>query len=159
MNYISFMLDPTWTKGRVNKGKNRKFQSTFYPLCLSKRNKLHPEIRLAPSIAAFKTKLLSKIRPLPKLVFRIHDPTGLSYLTQLRVGLRKLNFHKFKHNFRDTINPMCPTNEGVKHTEHFLLLCSFFDVQHRDLLTRVSALLRRFGKANLSNEFLTQILL
>ena len=57
-----------------------------------------------PSISAFKTKLLSKIRPLPKSVFRIHDPTGLSYLTQLMVGLSKLNFHKFKHNFKDTIN-------------------------------------------------------
>ena len=42
-----------------------------------------------------------------KSVFGIHNPKGLSYLAQLRAGLSKLNFHKFKHNFRDTINPMC----------------------------------------------------
>ena len=91
--------------GRI-RARTEKFQPSFYPHCLSEWNELDPEIRLAPSIAVFKRKLLSKIRPLPKSVFGIHDPRGLSYLTQLRVGLSKLNFHKFKHNFRDTINPM-----------------------------------------------------
>ena len=71
----------------------------------------------------FKKKLLSLICPPPaKCVFGIYDPKGLSYLTQLRVGLSKLNFHKFKHNFRDTINPMCPTSDGIEDMEHFLLL-------------------------------------
>ena len=144
--------------GRI-RTRTEKFQSTFYSHCLSEWNKLNPEIRLAPSIASFKTKLLSKIRPLPKPVFRIHDPTGLSYLTQLRVGLSELNFHKFKHNFRDTINPMCPTNDGIEDTEHFLLLCPSFEVPRRDLLAGVSALLRPLGHINLSNEFLMQILL
>ena len=144
--------------GRI-RTRTERFQSTFYPHCLSEWNKLDEEIRLAPSIAAFKTKLLSKIRPLPNSVFRIHDPTGLSYLTQLRVGLSKLNFHKFKHNFRDTINPMCPTNDGIEDTEHFLLLCPSFDVPHRDLLAGISALLRPLGHTNPSNEFLMRILL
>ena len=30
---------------------------------------------------------------------------GLSILTQLRVGLSKLNFNKFKHNFDEALNP------------------------------------------------------
>ena len=50
---------------------------------------LDPEIRLAPSVAVFKTKILSKICPPPKSVFGIHDPVGLSYLSQIRVGLGK----------------------------------------------------------------------
>ena len=75
------------------------------------------------------------------------------------MGLSKLNFHKFKHNFRDTINPMCPTNDGIEDTEHFLLLCPSFDVPRRDLLAGVSALLRRLGHTNPSNAFLMQILL
>ena len=69
-----------------------------------------------------------KVRPRAKSVFGIHDPKGLSYLTQLRVGLSKLNFHKFKRNFRDTINPMRPTSDGIEDTEHFSLLCPSFDV-------------------------------
>ena len=85
--------------------------------------------RLAPSVAVFKKKLLSIIRPPAKYVFGIHDPIGLSYLTQIRVGLSRLKFHKFRHNFRDTIDPMCPTNDGIEDTEHFLLLCPSFDIQ------------------------------
>ena len=101
----------------------------------------------------------AEIRPLPKSVFRIHDPTGLSYLIQLRVGLSKLNFYKFKHNFRDTINPMCPTNDGIEDTEHILLLCPSLEVPRRHLLAGVFSLLRPLRHTDLSNEFLMQILL
>ena len=125
--------------GRI-RARTEKIRSSFYPNCISEWNQLDPEIRLAPSIAVFKTKLLSKIRPPAKSVFGIHDPIGLSYLSQIRVGLSKLNFHKFKHNFSDTINPMCPTNDGIEDTEHFLLLCPSFDIQRRDLLAGVSVL-------------------
>ena len=96
---------------------------------------------------------------MPKSVFRIRDPAGLSYLTQLRVGLSKLNFHKFKHNFRDTINPICPSNDGIEDTEHFLLLCPSFQESRRDLLADVSFLLQPLGFANLSKDALLQILL
>ena len=48
--------------GRM-RARTEKFQSSFYPDCISEWNKLDPEIRLAPSIAIFKTKLVSKIRP------------------------------------------------------------------------------------------------
>ncbi len=144
--------------GRI-RARTERFQSSFYPNCLSEWNDLCPEIRLAPTIAIFKKRLLSIIRPPAKSVFGIHDPVGLSYLTQLRVGLSKLNFHKFKHNFRDTINPMCPTNDGIENTEHFLLLCPSFEVQRRNLLVRVLALLRPLGYVNIPNEVLTQLLL
>ena len=80
--------------------------------------------------------------------------------TQLRVGLSKLNFHKFKHNCRDTINPMCPTNDGIEDTEHFLLLCPSFDIQRRDLLAGVSELLRPYVRiSSLPNNAVVQILL
>ena len=130
-----------------------KFQSRLYQNCLtecSEWNKLDPEIRLAPSVAAFKKKLLAIIRPPAKPVFGIHDPIGLSHLTQLRVGLSKLNWHKFQHNSRDTLNPMCRSNDGIEDTEHFLLLCPSFDLQRRDLLAGVLAILRPFGYNNLS---------
>ena len=55
-------------------------------------NELDPEIRLAHSVGIFTRKMISIIRPPAKSVFEIHDPIGLSYLTQLGVGLRKLCF-------------------------------------------------------------------
>ena len=108
----------------------------------------------------FKTKLISIIRPPAKSIFGIHDPLGLSYLSQLRVGLSKLNFHKFKHNFMDTINPMCPTNDGIEDTEHFSLLCPSFDNQRQYLLAGTSVAVRPFVQLNiLSNNDLMNLLL
>ena len=77
----------------------------------------------------------------------------------LILGISILNLHKFKHNFRDTINPMCPSNDGIESTEHFLLLCPSFEVQRRNLLAGVFSLFRPFGYIDLSNEVLTQLLL
>ena len=60
----------------------------------------------------------------------------------------------------DTINPMCPTSDGIEDTEHYLLLCPSFDAQLQDLLARVAELLRSFVHiTDLSNDALTQLLL
>ena len=144
--------------GRL-RARTEKYKSSFYPNCLSEWNKPEPGLRLAPSVAIFKEKFLSIIRPPAKSVFGFHDPKGLSHLTQLRVGLSKLNFHKFKHNFRNTINPMCPKSDGIEDTEHFLLLCSSFDLQRLDLLAGIVELLRPFVQiTNLSNDALIQVI-
>ena len=122
----------------------------------------HPEsgsANLLPSRFLPFSKSAGIIRPLPKSIFGVHDPKGLSYLTQLRVGLCKMNFHKFRHNFRDTINPMCISNDGIEDTEHFLLLFPTLDIQRGDLLAGVLALVRPFGLSNPSNEVLTQLLM
>ena len=101
--------------------RTEAFKSSFYPSCLSERERLDPEIRLSRSGNIFKKKPLSIIRPPPKFVYRIHDPKGISILTQLRVGLSKLNFPQFKHDFRDTLNPLCPTNDDVEELSYSYL--------------------------------------
>ena len=92
-------------------------------------------------------------------MFGIHDLKGLSQLTQLRVGLSKSNFLKYQHNFRDTINPMCPRNDSIEDMEHFLLLCPSFGVQMTDLLAGIYTLVQPYGYANLANDAMLQILL
>ena len=55
---------------------------------------------------------------------------------------------------------MCPTNDGIEDTEHFLLLCPSFGVQRRDLLAEVSQLVRPFVQIiSLSNTVLIKLLL
>ena len=54
---------------------------------------------------------------------------------------------------------MCPTNDGIEDTEHFLLLCPYFDVHRRDLLAGIFVLLRPLGYVYLANELLPQLLL
>ena len=144
--------------GRI-RARTDKFKSSFYPKCLAEWNELDHEIRLSPSVAIFKKKLLAKIRPPARSTFGIHDPIGFSYLTQLRVGLSKLCLHKFRYNFRDSINPMCPINDGIETMEHFLLLCHTFEAERRSLLAGVSELLQPYGYTNLPNKVLKQILL
>ena len=136
-----------------------KYESTFYPNCLAEWENIDPETRNASSLGIFKEKLNKIIRPTPKQVFGIHDPKGLAALTQLRVGLSALNFHKFRHNFNDTLNPMCPINDGVEDTEHFLLHCHSYHLQRNSLLSRVQAILLSYGLLNLSNEELVSLIL
>ena len=80
-------------------------------------------------------------------------------LTQLRVGLSMLNLHKFRHNFRDTLNPMCPSNDGVEDTEHFLLHCHSYDACRTDLLDSVNSTLQPYDLPNLSNALMLKLIL
>ena len=129
-----------------------------YPNSLLEWNKLDPEVGESPSVSVFKKKLLLQIRPSRNSTYRIHNPKGISYLTQLRVGLSKLNYQKFKHNFLDSISPMCPAHDGIEDTEHFLL-CHSFEENRRNLLAGVNDILKAHGKAEGLNENILQILL
>ena len=140
------------------RARTEKFKASFYPHCLLEWNKLDPEIRTSPTVGIFKKKLYAQIRPPANSVYGIHDPKGVAYLTQLRVGLSKLNFHKFRHNFRDTMNPMCPINDGIEDTEHFLLLCDSFKEHRCNLLTDVNVVLQNSGHSVWSNSFLQLLL-
>ena len=61
------------------------------------------------------------------------------------MGLSKLNCHKFKHNFADTVSPMCLANDGIEDTEHFLLLCHSFENNRRSLLAGVNEIVKAAG--------------
>ena len=78
-------------------------------------------------------------------------------LTQVGVGLRKFNFHKVKHNFRETLNPLCAINNGVKDAEHYFLLCHAYDVFRNDLLNSANAILLPYGIICPSNEELLKV--
>ena len=141
------------------RARTERFKSNFYPNCLSEWEKLNPEIRESRSVNVFKKQLLGLIRSPSKSVYGIHDPKRLSILMQLRIGLSKLNHHKFKHNFRDTSNPFCLVNDGIEEIEHLLLLCHAYDIHRRDLLDSVNTILRPRGLSNPPSNELLQILL
>ena len=121
--------------------RTKGFKSSFYPNCLLEWDRLDQDVRQSNSLAIFKRRLFAMIRLPAKSVFGIQNPTGFSILTQLRVGLSRLNFHMFKHNFNDTTNPLCPINDGVEDREHYFLLCHMYDDARRDLLNCVNAIL------------------
>ena len=103
------------------RARTTSFSASFYPNCLSEWNKLDSEVRQFQTLGCFKKKILSLILPSLHPVYSVHDPKGLAILTQLRVGLSNLNLHKFKHNFEDTVNSVCPIKDGVEDTEQFFV--------------------------------------
>ena len=54
---------------------------------------------------------------------------------------------------------MCPVNDGIEDTEHFLLLCHSFKENRRNLLAGVSDILKAHGKSQGLNDNVLQILL
>jgi len=87
----------------------------------------------------FKKNLLGFIRPSPNCVFNIHNPAGLKFLTRLRLGLSHLNDHKFKHNFRDCINPLCSCSLEPETTAHYFLRCNHYCDIRTDLMNDLNS--------------------
>ena len=102
------------------------FESSFFPYCIKEWNNLSDELRKIESTVQFKTKILSFIRPKETSIFKIHDINGIKLLNRLRLHFSDLNEHKFRHNFRTTVDPMCSCGIEPETTLHYLLHCNLY---------------------------------
>ena len=112
------------------------------------------------------------IRPKCNPIYLINNPHGLKLLTRLRLQLSHLREHKFKHNFQDTLNPLCDCSLNIESTEHFFLHCLNFDEERQDLFNNLNDIDRNlvllpsselvtillYGKASFNNVSNFQIL-
>ena len=73
---------------------------------------------------SFRNALLKIGQPTPKPVYNILDPNGLKLLTRLRLGLSHLNEHKFNHNFKECVNPLCSCSLQVESVLSLLHRCT-----------------------------------
>ena len=122
-----------------------RYMSSFFPDAITSWNNIITHFDNIPSINILKDHLLSLIRPKKKNIFGIYDSLGLRYLTQLRVGLSFLRYHKKCHNFIDTPSDKCLCTHGVEDTNHFLFSCPFFAA------TLASSLIQILQKYNLNH--------
>ena len=113
------------------------FQDSFFPSSVSQWNHLEVETRTSKSYAIFRKKLLKIIRPEENNIFHIHDPLGVKLLSRLRLGFSHLREHKFRHNFSDTINPICLCSIEPETTSHFLLHCPNYINLRIDLMSEL----------------------
>ena len=97
------------------------FKNSFFPSTLSDWFNLDISIRNSESIAVFKSRLLSFVRPIANYVYNIFDPIGLKLLTRLRLGFSHLNENRFRHKFQDCMNPLCSCSLDIEDTSHYLL--------------------------------------
>ena len=100
---------------------------------ISEWNNLDLEIRNLTSLEIFKKDLLNFIRPNVN-VFKINNPSGLTFLARLRIGFSHLKEHKFKHNLQDSVDPLCTFGNDIESTAHFLLHCANLTTQRQTLL-------------------------
>ena len=55
----------------------------------------------------FRKRLLTFITPLRNYTYGIYDLHGVRLLNRLHLGFSHLREHKLRHNFADTLNPLC----------------------------------------------------
>ena len=80
-------------------------------------------------------------------IYNIHNPLGVKYLTRLRIGFSHKE-HKFKHNFQDSIDPMCSCSSGIETTIHFFLHCANFNIQRQNLFDKIATIDANFLTEN-----------
>ena len=117
--------------------RNDCFKNCFFPSALSDWFQLDVVIRNSESIAVFKSRLLSLIRPNQSDVYNIFDRLGLKFLTRLCLDFRNLNEYRFWHNFQDCFNPLCSCSFENEDTKHYLLHCHHFSQHRIDLINGV----------------------
>ena len=118
-----------------------RYQNSFYPNTIKLWNVLGNEFQDCKSLLTFKKYVTSLIKPEKKSIFNTHNPYGISYIFQLRVGLSPLKYHKMRHNFTDTTTEKCDCTTGNETVEHFLLKCPFFHTQRTKLITSIKSIL------------------
>ena len=99
--------------------RTERFQSTFFPFCVTIWNNLDPKITNLPTVSSFKGTLLKFIRLNDASIYSVHEPFGVVLLTGLRVGFSHLREHKFRHKFAHINYPfcLCRTN-AIETIEH-----------------------------------------
>ena len=123
-------------KMKTLSGKNKAFNLSFYPYYVNVKEwcAVSEEIRNIVSVNKFKKIILSFIRPKENSVFAIHGTKGLKLLTCLTLNFSHLNEHKFRHGFKDTVDPMCKCGLETEKTLHFLLCCRLYSTIRTELL-------------------------
>ena len=71
-------------------------------------------------------------------LYDIHDPNGIKWIFQLRVGLSALKSHKKSHNFQDTPDDTCHCTLSAETSHHYLLHCPNFINHRNDLVQAIN---------------------
>ena len=120
----------------------------FFPSTIIEWNKLAPDLRNSDSFSAFEKSILNFIRPSPNSIFNCHNPKALKFITRLRLGLSHLRYHILKHNFQDSLNPLCNCGLIIETTSHYLLHCPLFADERKTFLSNIKSINHKFLEQN-----------
>ena len=92
------------------------------------------------------------IRPVQQSIYSVFNPQGLKFLTRLRLGLNHLNEHRFRHNFKDCINPLYSCSLKVENTLHFFLRCQHHSTFRMGLMNNANRIDENFSYLSYHNK-------
>ena len=118
--------------------KSEYFKNSFIPNVIYEWNKLDPDICSSASYNLFLNTLLKFIRPLQRKMFSINDSVGVKLLTRLRLGFSHLREHKFRHGFRDILNPLFPHSIKAETNADYFLRCHFYNANRSVLMNELN---------------------
>ena len=119
--------------------KHDYFKNYFFPSTIIEWNNFDSIIRNSESLVLFKKRILVFIRPSANSTFHCHNPDNLKLITRLGLGLSHLRFHKFKHSFQATLNPICNCG-SVERTIHYFLYCLNFSNERLTLFNKLQSI-------------------
>ena len=102
------------------------FKYPFLQYTVSELSKLDWNTQQSKTMLSFRNSLLKTGWPIPKPIYNIHNPTALTLLNRLRVGLSHLNQHNFDHSFRDCVNLLCPYRLEIESPFNFFSTLPLF---------------------------------
>ena len=119
--------------------RNNKFKKSFFPDCIHSWNyTLINDQRASKTLNIFKKKIMGLFKPKKNELYGLLDKKGIRRLTQFRVDLNPLRYYKFMHNFLDTNDPMCQSNDGIETCEHFFIDCALHALPRATLFNNIS---------------------
>ena len=111
--------------------RTENFKQSFFPFFVNEWCKLDISLRQTENMKCFKSMLKAFFNLKQKSLFAIHEPAGVKLLLSLRLKFSHLNEHKFRHNLKDALSPMCDCGS---ETDHFFLRCPFFAINRQNSL-------------------------
>ena len=96
----------------------------------------------------FCSNILKFIRPSPNSFYGCQN-MGIKLITRLRLGLSHLREHKFKHNFQDTLNPLCNYGMVFESSTHSLVQCPSYINERCTLMSNLNRINRQISQTSL----------
>ena len=98
-----------WTNANIPllKTNHNFLKNFFFPSTITEWNNLDPNLQNSDTYETFKNTILKSLKPSLNSVIKCHNPQGIKFLTRFKLGLSHRHEHKFKHDFQDSLNPLC----------------------------------------------------
>ena len=113
-------------------------KNLFFPSVIIEWNNLDKSVWNSESFSIFWKSNLK----ITSSTYNCFNTKSIKHFTRLRLGLSHLLYHKSKHGFLDSINPICSCGFNIETTCHFLLLWPIFINERSLLLNDVSRLIK-----------------